>query len=62
MVCRYGLVSAVGATVAPFYLAPVLCVLYYLCALPLPSSFHAIKPSVATGKPADPATQISLSV
>lgn len=45
----YGLVSAVGATAAPFYLAPVLCVLYYLCALPLPSSFHAIKPSVATG-------------
>ena len=36
----WGLVSAVGASVAPFYLAVVLCGLYYLCALPVQSSFH----------------------
>ena len=35
----WGAVGAIGASLAPFYLAVVLCGLYALCAGPLPSSF-----------------------
>ena len=40
MVQSWGLIAAVGASVAPFYLVPILCGLYYLLALPLTTSFH----------------------
>jgi hypothetical protein len=36
----WGVVAAVGASHAAYYLAIILCVLYYLFGLPLPSSFH----------------------
>ena len=37
----WGVIAALGLAAAPFYLAPLLAVLYYLFALPLPSSFAA---------------------
>lgn len=36
----WGLVSGVGMGTATFFLAGLLCVLYYFFALPMPSSFH----------------------
>lgn len=40
MVQSWGLIAAVGASHAPFYLTPLLCGLYYLLELPLLTSFH----------------------
>lgn len=40
MVQSWGLIAAVGASQAPFYLVPVLCALYHLLAQPLMTSFH----------------------
>ena len=37
----WGVIAAMGVGVAPFYLAAILATLYYLFALPLPSSFAA---------------------
>lgn len=36
----WGLAAGVGMASAPFFMAPLLCTLYYSLALPLPSSFH----------------------
>lgn len=39
MVTAWGLLAALGASHAPFYLAPALCGLYVLLARPLSTSF-----------------------
>jgi hypothetical protein len=36
----WGMVSGVGMSTSTFFLAGLLCALYYFFALPLPSSFH----------------------
>lgn len=50
MVQAWGLVAAVGASHAPFYLLPVLCGLFHLLARPLITSFsvRGVKPSPGT--------------
>ena len=54
MVQSWGLIAAVGASRAPFYLAPLLCGLYYLLELPLLTSFHIKGARASTGaKPTD---------
>ena len=49
MVQSWGLIAAVGASHAPFYLAPMLCGLYYLLELPLLTSFHVRGARASTG-------------
>lgn len=55
----WGMIAAMGLGVAPFSLAAILTVLYYLFALPVPSSFaagarrtsigqHSSRPSMCT--------------
>lgn len=51
MMQTWGLVAATGADSAPFYQALILGGLYYLFALPLPSSFQAIPPHSRSGAP-----------
>ncbi|KAL3133255.1 hypothetical protein ABBQ38_007137 [Trebouxia sp. C0009 RCD-2024] len=48
----WGVIAALGLAAAPFYLAPLLGVLYYLFGLPLPSSFAAAsrKKSIGGGR------------
>ena len=47
----WGMVSGVGMSAACFFLAALLCALYYLFALPLPSSFHlGGRPRTAVGE------------
>lgn len=36
----WGLTAAVGAAVAPFYLTPLLCIMFHMLACPLATSFH----------------------
>ncbi|KAI3433444.1 hypothetical protein D9Q98_003258 [Chlorella vulgaris] len=46
----WGMVSGVGMSSSCFFLAGLLCALYYFFALPLPSSFHlGTKGKIATG-------------
>ncbi|EFN59471.1 expressed protein [Chlorella variabilis] len=46
----WGMVSGVGMSNSAFFLAGLLCALYYFFGLPLPSSFHlGTKPKIATG-------------
>ena len=46
----WGLVSGVGMSAATFFLAALLCGLYALFALPLPSSFHLGKSRASMGE------------
>ena len=51
MVQSWGLIAAVGASHAPFYLLPVLCGLFYLLVLPLTTSFPVRGVKASAGKP-----------
>lgn len=46
----WGVIAALGLAAAPFYLAPLLGVLYYLFGLPLPSSFAAASRKKSIGQ------------
>lgn len=46
----WGIIAAMGLAAAPFYLAPILAVLYCLFAMPLPSSFAAASRKKSIGR------------
>ena len=47
----WGVVSAVGASAAAYYLAVLLALMYYALVLPLPSSFYKSQASQGIGAP-----------
>lgn len=42
MILSWGLIAAVGASHAAFYLLPMLGILHYLLVLPMATSFHSM--------------------
>ena len=56
-VLTWGLAASAGMAAAPYYLAALLCLMYYLFILPLPPSFHlrggARRPSLGGGGSGD---------
>ena len=49
VVITWGLLPASGVSAAPYFLAVALCALYYLCSLPLPSSFQLASRRASAG-------------
>lgn len=50
----WGVVSAVGASAAAYYLAALLALMYYALVLPLPSSFYKAQAGHGIGEPSSP--------